>query len=762
MDWQCSKQNGVRWARWIGAVIGAFVGLAIAQPAPSQDPVRVLPAEDGVSGTDIPSRSPRLDLAVGAAAWSARDTAQALTHLRSAFEQVPALRMDPFGSAGALLGTILDARGDSSRARQVRSQAFVAQQNRGRVDPRLADDVLRETQTPDLRRHPERGRRAAAAYRSILRNAGTDLPQPADSVVHSHLARLRPVLPDSLKQALEVPTGDGAGSGSIHVEPGTGPRLLRWWRSTDPLPGTRRNERLLEHLERVEHATRHYGCPVARCGPAGWDARGTAYVRFGPPAQRESITYLEADFNLDVFRFGVPASRHEFPDNEIWIYSNVDRSGKYLFIDDGGRGIYEEGLTNELLPSRLRTGMGARTDRNLNRAVSALFALEHIYEQLASLHISYGDRYSRIANYANWQEEQASLVEMGVLPESRTRTVGGGIGQTQEVGPGPTASGGQYPTGFVSNHLDQSAARDVEDAKRRETRMPESQSRIRMGTSDLPVAVRTARFRAADGSTRVRIAWAHPSGAFALSESTRQTLRDLGLPGRARHAVHLRAVGYDAAHRRQQTIDGNYGLPLEATAPTKSRSVPLPATADPFHVRLQWDHRVVGGADPGARPAPVVKRQVVRLDSLRPLPTGDDRLVMSDILPALPPADGLPRPDDLRPYPFRSLGDRSSLALRFDVYNLTVDDDGQTHYSIAYEVRYRRDGGFLQADDQVQTETRSTVQGRRSTAREVIALDLGAIDGKGGSMQVTVRVTDEISGTTVERSVDFTVTEPSG
>jgi hypothetical protein len=67
----------------------------------------------------------------------------------------------------------------------------------------------------------------------------------------------------------------------------------------------------------------------------------------------------------------------------------------------------------------------------------------------------------------------------------------------------------------------------------------------------------------------------------------------------------------------------------------------------------------------------------------------------------------------------------------------------------------------LQADDQSRTETRTTARGWRSTAREVIVLDLGAIEGKGGSMQVTVRVTDETSGTTVERSVDFTVTESS-
>ena len=670
-------------------------------------------------------------------------------------QQAPSQTADPAAPVDSVLaaGQRALAAGDTAQALML-SHAFDAQSEAGPVDLRLADAYLQGLLRAGVDRHEDE---AAQAYTSILRQAGPGLDADPELIVRRHVAQLAPILPDATKEQVL----QGASVEEAAFAPTAGTTLVQWWRRQDPLPATARNERLIEHLQRVSHAHTHFACADSECEPTGWDARGTVYVRFGAPSRRQSVAFNDTEFNREVFRFGVPVSRHDFPDNELWVYPQIDRTGKYLFVKEDG--YYQRSPTKALLPPQLRGGYGGRSERTLNKAVSAIAALEHIYERLSQSHISYAQRYSTIANYAGWQEEQARLIDMGALSRSRSRTVGSGVGQRKTVGPGPGPASG-YPNEFVSNHLHQSASRDAQDAKRRAQRMPAAHSTVLDGTERLPVAVRAARFLSEAGSTAVRVAWSHPPDALALSDATEQTLDDAGFSDPAGHLVRLRAVQQDTAFRRGDTINQQYFVARDANgrrAPVDVQTFTMTGDSDPFHVGLQWDQRVALSREDGRiRRGPLTKRTVYRIDSLAALPDSTAGLVMSDVMPGRLPSDAAPRRAAMTPYPFATLDEDRPLALYFELYNLRMDAEGRTEYTVEYRVERVTDKrgirGVFGGDERSQTVMRSTYEGSQPRTEEFITLDLDAWDLTAeGMLAVTVRVTDEHRGQQVQRTLTF-------
>jgi GWxTD domain-containing protein len=671
-------------------------------------------------------------------------------------QQAPSQTVDPAAPVDSVLATGQRAlaAGDTARALTLWGRRFEAQREAGAADLRLADASLQGL----LRAGGDtQDARAARAYTAILRQAGPGLDAEAAAIVRRHLAQLAPLLPTTVRDRVLR----GASVQEAAFAPAAGTTLVRWWRRQDPLPATARNERLIEHLQRVSHAHTHFACTDPECEPTGWDARGTVYVRFGAPSRRQSVAFNDTEFNRDVFRFGVPVSRHDFPDNELWVYPQIDRTGKYLFVKEDG--YYQLSPTKELLPPQLRGGYGGRSERTLNKAVSAIAALEHIYERLSQSHISYAQRYSTIANYAGWQEEQARLIDMGAMSRSRSRTVGSGVGQRKTVGPGPGPASG-YPNEFVSNHLHQSASRDAQDAKRRAQRMPAAHSTVRDGTERLPVAVRAARFLSEAGRTAVRVAWSHPPDALALSDATERALNDAGFSDPAGYLVRLRAVQQDTTFRRGDTFGQRYFVARGTDgrrAPVDVQTFTMTGDTDPFHIGLQWDQRVALSREAGRiRRGPLTKRAVYRIDSLAALPDSTAGLVMSDVMPGRLPSDAAPRRDAMTPYPFATLDDDAALALYFELYHLQKDGEGQTKYTVEYRVERVTDKsglrGVFGGDERSQTVMRSTYKGDRSRTEEFISLDLDAWDLTAeGMLAVTVRVTDEHRGQQVQRTLTF-------
>ncbi|HMB89764.1 MAG TPA: hypothetical protein VKP65_02890, partial [Rhodothermales bacterium] len=86
--------------------------------------------------------------------------------------------------------------------------------------------------------------------------------------------------------------------------------------------------------------------------------------------------------------------------------------------------------------------------------------------------------------------------------------------------------------------------------------------------------------------------------------------------------------------------------------------------------------------------------------------------------------------------------------------------DDRTHYDVAYEIKRRRPGNLLRLrqgrEDRI--AVRTDVSGSSRTAQEFILLDLSAWEGT-GEVEVTVRVTDTVTGQQAARSLFFELVE---
>jgi len=653
------------------------------------------------------------------------------------------------------LGRMYKARGQTRRALDLWRKGLDTGHISDSVHISIADAFLRAVTEETIDRHMAT---ATRAYRSILAHAGSGPNPLADSIVDRHVAQLVPILPASTEQSLV--------QGSTDEPPETwtfkadaGEQLQRWWRRHDPLPATEKNERMRKHLQRTAHAREHFACGSDDCSPAGWDDRGTVYVRFGPPGRRDSITYNDMEFNLDVFRFGVPVSGSDFPENEFWRYPHIHDSGRYLFAEEGEG--YRVAKTNDLLPHQLQTGYGGRRERSLNKAVSAMAALRHIYEKLSMYDNGYAKRYADIDFYASWQEEQAALVRMGVLSDSRVRTVGSGAGQKRAVGPGPGADP-RLPNEYVSDMIQESKARDQLAARRRRDNMPTHYGG--RGAPSLPVALRTARFLTDAGSTEVQVAWSHPAHAFSLPEDTRSQLGDHRAGTFDGHFVQLRGVTYDSTYHRSSTSTRKYlveGRASDRRGRLNTQTLSMSGDEELFHARLQWDHYVVlNRSGTRIQRGPLTRRSVKRVDSIEALPADGRSLTMSDLMPGRLQDGEAPRKENLEPYPFSSLSSDAQITLYFELYNLALDGDRKSKYTIEYSVTQASGGGgvfgLFGGDERTETQTRFTYQGRSSRVEELIKLDLEKWDDIGNQpLTIAVRVTDEISGKQAERTIRF-------
>lgn len=108
--------------------------------------------------------------------------------------------------------------------------------------------------------------------------------------------------------------------------------LRAFWRAFDPTPDSATNERLLDHVLRMNEANRRFGAGKRR---KGIDTdRGRILVQYGPP--EETIYNTSA------------AGRRPF---EVWVYEE-DRRYDFVFRDLKGVGVYE--LVHSTYPGELK------------------------------------------------------------------------------------------------------------------------------------------------------------------------------------------------------------------------------------------------------------------------------------------------------------------------------------------------------------------------------------------------------------------------
>lgn len=764
----CRRQGDLRL---VGLCVAACLlvvsfGAGTVQPAAAQsDPST---GDLSLNSTQVRGPGPAAQMEV-ARHWIEKDRPnRALPFLQAIVRDRPAFVSSEHGSAAYWLGASYEAQGRSAKALTAWRDGVEAIRTGGRMEsagsgnreaedgqtipPRLADAYLGGLTPESLR-----GERlkAVRVYTDLLGSVG---PASGDllTLYRRHVAQLAPMMTDDeLARVIREPRDASAETWTIRPDAGT--FLQAWWRRLDPLPATTENERLEEHLARLTVAKSRYACSDQF---RGLDDRGMAYLRFGAPNTARPIDFEGAEFFREVYRFGVAVSSADFPDNEFWLYTHIDRSGYYLFIREPG-GCYTTGKPNDLLPRHLQHYRAA-DERGLNIAYSALMALRYVYRQLALLHPDFGLRYSEIADYAGWQETQAAIQRVENATGAsiggssvQSVTVGAGVGQQRTVSRDPMF-GIDAPNQFVPELVAQAQREDAAAARRRSAAMPRQHTNLLGRLESLPVAVRTVRRLQPDGRTTSRVYWGLRTGDLHPPDSEDASSA----------IVSVAATRYDTAYRVNRTVRSRHVVP--ASAVTADRLIAAPplkigASSDPVHFRLQFDQAEAARDGGRIMMGELVRRTTARSDSLMPLRAGG-AVEMSDLHVLVPPsnkpaaeafgADGVP-------YPFGTISTDMVILLAFDVYHLTFNARDRTKYQVSYVIEQRTRRGwtrFFRREETQRTATTSTYEGSSRRTEERIELDLADLDtDRPQDLRVTVRVTDAVSGESVDRSIDFVV-----
>ena len=704
--------------RGAGVLLIGWLSIALVRPVAAQPYEMKLPASNR--------------LALAHAAMTQGEHASVVRILRPLTDQQPGFQQKSRGAAAFWLGEAYAAQRDSVQAHRAWRSGVNALAARERIDVSLFDAYVRTVFRQGIDREKAS---AAAAYVRLMEQAlGADRPSLREDErerLHRHVAQMLLVWPDSMRHRV-TSDPEAVIEGKKRVRPGVGRTIAAWWRRQDPRPATKRNERLIEHLDRVVEAETTFEADTF----LGFDDRGTVFVRLGAPDERREL-------RSQSLAKSVSTDAHFIPRNEYWRYHGYGDHSHYVFVKKGGR--FQVGGVVDLLPSSLRNdmkGTGALT----------VLALRDFYDVFVPRIPEYGELYNEVEDKVNELKMQAS-----VLRTTTTRLADSNFD--------PVSGEDRYTA--ATKPLYRRARRvQHEVSTMRERELPTARSTTAAREGLLDVAARTARFRNEDGSTRVEVYWGIPPGRLSTPAVDEQ-LAQSGYEGARRHHVRITARRYDDAYRSQGRARSEHELighdDWTALSEVPVFSMRFPKAMQAAHLSLQWDQIVFPRSD---APTSALRAQssVRWLDSLTALPAGGTTLTMSDLVPVSPETVDGATFDDAgvvgRPYPFESLDPDDPLGLYFEIYNLTFDDADRTRYTVEYAVERTVPKGGLAGlfgrDDTTTTTTATTGSSAHRTTREYLELDLSDWT-EATSLTLVVRVTDEVTGQTTHRAIPFDV-----
>jgi GWxTD domain-containing protein len=685
--------------------------------------------QSGAAPDTLQSRLPEEDsrlLLEGVRLAKAGKYETSLPRLRPLFERdTTSLRARQRTILAYWLGEAYAERGRTRRALDVwRTEVSEMDRRSAGFSYRLADAFIR---TAVHHGSAEDYERAANAYLRLLRHTDEKpLTDGEQAIARQHLRELAVVLPPTIQERTGIRFDRDDFEIAIDRTSGAGTVLARWWKSQDPIPVTRQNERIREHLERASYAREHFTYE------GRMDDRGKLYIRLGEPRRAQSIGMADQETTSSI------TSR--LRRNEFWTYPSVDEKAYYLLVEKDP-GEFTLGGATDLFPTDLMPGR------------EHLYLMEEVLRDLATFHGDYGTRAAEVFDRAAWSRDNEQY----------------GIGSDPYEGP---------PEDFVRKMENEIESIDRQNAERRAERVPPSYSDVSEEHPDLPIASRTARFLTDTGKTTFQVYWSLPTSALALSDGLRKRLEASSsapaLPSSGslqRFALTASAQQESYQYVEERVRNRRYFVSSSSANGRILRPRTLRMTVDDslFHVATQWDQHAVqqnGGGD--SQIGVVLRRHTERYDTLSALSSDPRTLEMSDLklltVPNETPATAVTSEAAI-PYPFDRVRVGQSLALTFEIYHLGLGAEDRTRYAVSYEMKRRTEEGGLSGlfggDDEEKTTTTTTHQGKDRTEKEYILLGLeNVIDEKSSDVTVTVTVRDKITGQAVSRSTRFRVVVP--
>ena len=666
------------------------------------------------------------DIEAGVSAIQNEAYAEAIEHLAPVVQADPAVVYND-QPVGYWLGVAYRETGSVQQALATWQQTL---NQLDRDDPhRLSsmDQLIRTTFAYDQATYHQL---ASYAYLDLISwIEGVDTLEKAhQNLVRQHAWEVAIILPDSIQARTGInPDELQQQNASMQPSEHAAEILQGWWRREDRLPATPHNERLLEHLGRVAYAHQYF-----KSGDVV-DDRGKILIRLGLPSGSKEVDFHDAQFRRDVIQENRRLNTFDFAENEFWWYHNLGDEVNFLFVKDNA-GVYRIGEVTDLFPRSLQRGQYAGGSRNQEQAYAFLRSMEVALRQLSLQNPTYMGRYTEVGNVV------AAL----------------GAGGLMHGEPGM----GHY----AGNIHERSAREDRRLNRKREEIVGAHQSDLGESRPSLPIAKRWARFLNEDGTTRTDVYWTVSTSDIPPGEFHHDRWEDRdtdNLPTRHRLVTNLNLEHED--HRSSERARAAHVVSeSDAHDQLAPQTITVETDEPIFHLALQWDQLM------GERPADagnyVMRRTVERIDTLQALDGSGNTLEVSD-LKLFTAGSGQDvhtlRRDELTPYPMQHAQQDTPLGLYFEVYHLMFDADDRTRYTVDLEVDRLQTRGriarWLRGEERQQTSTTSTYEGDARRTEEMLLLDMEAWEGldRDEEVTVTVRVTDEVSGATTERTLQF-------
>jgi len=626
---------------------------------------------------------------------------EAIRRLEALFEEKPS-RTYQYGSVAYWLGKAYMERGDRRKALTAwREGAALFRERQNRFDYLLADAYVRAAFQGE---GSEDRNLASEVYRSLIRRAAEyqDLCGKEREVLRRHLHDLALILPSQV-QAQTGLTVDRR-TMTVRVDPAreAGSILEQWWRRQDPLPATRTNERLFEHLRRSSVARDRYSHEGVL------DDRGKVFVRLGEPSESASVGMED---NARVSSIATEIRRNEF-----WVYGQVDRSAHFLFVEvDPDE--YRIAGVDDIFPPDMTTGIAGPTERASEQARNYLYTLENVVRELGTFHEAYVDLASDVFDRAAWARDND---QFGIGPDPVEGTVGD----------------------FLQSTESKMVALERKNAQRRIQNVPQSHSAVAERLPNLPVASRTARYLTEKGETRVEIYWSLPVSRMKKSPEAKEQQQFI---------LSTVVVRRNAEQERQATRKRRYEVcPSARPGAILTPNVFEITTADSlFYLDAQWDQYTDrGGEGKKGQVGPSLSRHTEHFGAFEALRSDPETLEMSDIklltVPAESSQSAVTSQEGI-PYPFDRVRSSQTLALSFEIYHLDLGKDGRSDYSISYATEQTSETGetirFLEEGQKTKAQT--TYQGSSASSTEYVLLDTkNLVDDAPRDVSVIVTVTD--------------------
>ena len=531
-------------------------------------------------------------------------------------------------------------------------------------------------------------------------------------------------------------------------------KIHSFWQQLNPTPSTRYNERLIEHWERIAYARDHFD--RRDDPPYGTDDRGLIYIQYGEPNRIESGNLRLARGEVFTECGVLPGCNPNLmadvvmdldanPYFEIWIYERPNQNMEYNLIMMFGErpldGFRRINVLEDFIPRRAfslnddRYAFQSLTGRRTapGELVSPGMMMQWMYyKQLATTDFFFANRFTEMQTQWIRFDVEALGKHQGPMQEEQSKTI-----TRLEISKAPDN---------ISTH---------------EKNFPS-------------IPLRTYHYRMLDENgnpVTVTFVESQPREVFledlafnedVLFPDESVTAEEAFIHYELTHGLLVKGANGEVLSR--SAIPAELILDFREDLPSSSVfTIPYAEEGNTVQLYAELHNRYPESKPRIETPFPKALRGLGKLESTLPVPLNSDpdQLEMADLVLGWQMRHDAP---DGTLFPFvvanhREIPEGEELAVYLEIYNLQTSPNGFTDFSINYEVVPVRRMEWLRGQDQ---EFSLTLDQQTSETRFTENLEIRTRELQPGRYKLVMTTTDNTSGQTVQREIEFRVVEREG